>query len=78
MNIEEKMLDNVLWKYSKRSCEVIGQLFKVMFPDSKVSESFSCAKIKSWFIITYGIKENPNILSLMFLFHISFNVFKMN
>ena len=41
-------------KYSKRSCGDIGQLFKVMFPDSKVAESFSYAKTKSRYIITYG------------------------
>ena len=68
----------VLSNYSKGSCDDIGQLFKVMFPDSNVAESISWAKTKSRFIITYGIKRNPNILSLMVLLHIPFNVFKMN
>ena len=72
-----RALKTVLSKYSKSSCD-IGQLFKVMFPDSKLAESFSCAKTKSRFIITYGLKRSPNILSLMVLLHISFNVFKMN
>ena len=67
----------VLLNYSKSSCDDIGQLFKVMFPDCKVAESFSCAKTKFRFIDTYGLKGNPNILSLMVLVHISFNVFKM-
>ena len=43
----------VLLKYSKSPSDDIGQLFKVMFPDSKVAESFSCVK-KSRYIITYG------------------------
>ena len=42
-------------KYSKSSSDNIGQLFRVMFPDSKVAESFSFAKIKSRYIITYGL-----------------------
>ena len=45
----------VLLKYSKSSCDDIGQLFKVIFPDSEVAESFSCAKTKSRYIITYGL-----------------------
>ena len=73
-----RALKIVLSNYSKSSCDDIGQLFKVMFPDSNVAESFSWAKTKSRFIITYGIKRNPNILSLMVLLHIPFNVFKMN
>ena len=68
----------VLLNYSKSSCDDIGQLFKVMFPDCKVAESFSCAKTKFRFIDTYNLKGNPNILSIMVLVHISFNVFKMN
>ena len=31
----------VLSNHSKSSCDDIGQLFKVMFPDSNVAESFS-------------------------------------
>ena len=42
-------------KYSRSLCDDIGQLFKVMFPDSKVAESFSCAKTKSRYIIIYGL-----------------------
>ena len=36
----------VLLKYSKSSCDDTVQLFKVMFPNSKVAESLSCAKNK--------------------------------
>ena len=43
-----------LLKYSKISCD-IGQLFKVLLPDSKAAESFSCAKTKSKYIIAYGV-----------------------
>ena len=68
----------ILLNYSKSSCDDIGQLLKVMFPDCEVAESFSCAKTKSRFIDTYGLKGNQNILSLMVLLHISFSVFKMN
>ena len=48
-------LKMALSKYSKLSCDDIGHLFKVLFPDSKVAESFSCAKTKSKYIITYGV-----------------------
>ena len=47
---------------SKSSWDDIEQLFKAMFPDSTVAESFSCAKTKSRFVITYGLKRNPNII----------------
>ena len=36
-----RALKVVFTKYSKSSCDDIGQIFKVMFPDSKVAESFS-------------------------------------
>ena len=36
----------VLLKYSKSSCDDTVQLLKVMFPNSKVAESLSCAKNK--------------------------------
>ena len=36
-----RALKIVLSNYSKSSCDDIGQLFKVMFPDSKVAESLS-------------------------------------
>ena len=45
----------VLSKYSKSSCDDIGKLFKVIFPDSKIVESFSCAKTKSRYIITHDL-----------------------
>ena len=47
----------VLSKYSKSSCDDIGQLFKVMFPDSKVAESFSCVKTKSRYIVSMFLNE---------------------
>ena len=34
------VLKVVMLKYSKRSCDDIGQLFAVMFQDSKVANSF--------------------------------------
>ena len=37
-------LKGVWSKFSKGSWDNIGQLFKVMLPDSKVRESFSCSK----------------------------------
>ena len=36
----------VILKYSKSSCDDTVQLLKVMFPNSKVAESLSCAKNK--------------------------------
>ena len=36
----------VILKYSKSSCDDTVQLLKVMFPNSKVPESLSCAKNK--------------------------------
>ena len=45
----------VLSECSKSSFEGIGQLLQVMFPDSEVAESFSYAKAKSRYIITYGL-----------------------
>ena len=66
----------VISEYSKSDDTV--QLFKVMLPGSKVPESFSFAKMKSRFIITYGLKRNLNILSRTVLLHISFSILKMN
>ena len=53
LDIEDCFI-KVFKKFLLCSC-YIRQLFKVMFWDSKVAESFSCAKPKFRYVITYGL-----------------------
>ena len=45
----------VMSKYSKSSCNDVTELFKIMFPDSDIAKSFTCAKTKCRYMIVYGL-----------------------
>ena len=42
-------------RYSKSSCNDVTELFKIMFPDSDIAKSFTCAKTKCRYMIVYGL-----------------------
>ena len=48
-------LQSVLKGHSNNSSRTISPLFKVMFPDSKIVESFALGADKLRYLITYGI-----------------------
>ena len=43
----------VMSRYSKSSCNDVTELFKIMFPDSDIAKSFTCAKTKCRYMIVY-------------------------
>ena len=45
----------VMSRYSKSSCNDVTELFKIMFPDSDIAKSFTCAKTKCRYMIVYGL-----------------------
>ena len=45
----------VMSRYSKSSCNNITELFKIMFLDSDIVKSFTCAKTKCRYMIVYGL-----------------------
>ena len=47
-------LEVVMSRYSKSSCNDVTELFKIMFPDSDIANSFTCAKTKFRCMIVYG------------------------
>ena len=57
------VLKNVMSGFSLRSCNVISDCFKEMFPDSKIASKFSLATIKCSYMIAYGIA--PYFASLL-------------
>ena len=57
------VLKNVMSGFSLRSCNVISDCFKEIFPDSKIANKFSLATIKCSYMIAYGIA--PYFASLL-------------
>ena len=51
----QRALQSVMKGHSNNSSSDISPLFKVMFPDSKIVESFSLVADKLRYLITYGI-----------------------
>ena len=47
----------VMSRYSKSSCNDVTELFKIMFPDSDITKSFTCAKTKCRYMIVYGFYD---------------------
>ena len=45
----------VMSRYSEISCNYVTELFKIMFPDSDIAKSFTCAKTKCSCMIVYGL-----------------------
>ncbi|GBN16550.1 hypothetical protein AVEN_227752-1 [Araneus ventricosus] len=50
--------------YSYNSCKDISNLFREMFPDSKIAEKFSCGPTKCSYLISFGIA--PYIKGVLF------------
>ena len=41
--------------YSYKSCENVGHIFQLMFPDSLIAQTFACAERKSSYLATFRI-----------------------
>lgn len=48
-------LNVVAKNYSFKSCEGVGDLFRVMFPDSEIVKQFQCAQRKASYLIGFGV-----------------------
>ena len=48
-------LSVVAKNYSFKSCEGVGDLFRVMFPDSEIAKQFQCAERKASYLVGFGV-----------------------
>ena len=45
----------VMFHYSANSCSNTGDLFKQMFPDSRIAQNFNCGKTKCLYLVCFGL-----------------------
>ena len=49
------LLKTVISHYSANSCTNTGDLFKQMFPDSRIAQNFNCGKTKCSYLVCFGL-----------------------